>query len=937
MQHPPAPADPGAASRLLDRFAALGDAEAAFAAGPGAALLAGLGGGSPFLADLALREHAALLAMATDGEEQAVGRAIAQLRAVPPDASRAQIMAITRQAKRQVALLTAVADLRGAWGLVRVTAAITSVAEAAVGLTVSHLLLAAHRAHEITLPDPSDPERGSGFIVLGMGKLGAGELNYSSDIDLILLFDPDVHVAGHPDRADTLGATFTRIARNLVAMMEVRDADGYVFRTDLRLRPDPAATPPCVSLPAAITYYESVGQNWERAAMIKARPIGGDREAGWRFLEAIRPFVWRRGLDFAAIADISGMKARIDVHRGTQNGLPGLDVKLGQGGIREVEFTVQTLQLVWGGRDPALRDRTTLGALRHLVRAGRIGRRAAAELSVAYRALRQVEHRLQMVADRQTHSLPEKPEQLDPFAVFMGFDGWDRFAAWLQAHRDRVRHRYAEVFGAVPVRSDTALDLSGADVPPQTVRRLEAMGFRSASGIVQTLRGWQAGRVRALRSSRARELMDGVLPALLPALARQADPDAAFARFDMLLSRLPAGVGLLSMLSRNPALLDRVAGVLGAAPSLANHLAQVPTALEGLLDPNAGDMDPAGTLRRRLTDARTLDDAVAITRSLVRAEEFRLCVAQMEGWIDVDAAGFARTALADAALQALLRALMTDRPGMPRGGDVAVVALGKAGGREMMAGSDLDLMLIYSHPAQVAGGQWFIRLAHAFVAALTAQGAEGPLYAVDMRLRPSGNKGPVAVSLASFQQYHAKDAWTWERMALVRARVVAGGPAIRARVQRAIAAALRTGGDPRPDAAAMRGRLLRELPASGPWDVKLRPGGGIEVEFVAQTLQLLHGTVPGGQTTRIALQALGDAGLLPEAAALIEADRLWRTIQSMTRITAGPGARDLPPPAEAALLRAAASGVDLPALRDTMANTAAMVRDAFIRHVGIPE
>ena len=936
MQRPPAPADPDAAERLLERFGAQGAEAAHYAQGAGGALLRGLGGGSPFLADLAVREHSVVLDMAARGPDAAVRSALGQLDAVPPGASRAAIMAACRQAKRQVSLLAAAADAGGLWGLPRVTGALTAVAERTLGLTIRHLLLAAHTARDITLPEPADSDRGSGLIVLGMGKLGAGELNYSSDIDLVILFDPDIHTASHPGRADTISATFTRLARSLVAMMETRDADGYVFRTDLRLRPDPSATPPAVSLPGAIAYYESMGQNWERAAMIKARPVAGDIVAGRAFLEAIRPFVWRRSLDFAAIADIHGMKARIDTHRGAgaHTGIAGLDVKLGRGGIREIEFTAQTLQLVWGGREPALRDRTTLGALRALVRAGRIGRRAAAELSVAYRALRMVEHRLQMVADRQTHSIPERPEELARFAVFMGFTGLPAFAAWLQRHLDRVRVRYAEVFEAVPDPPGPTLDLAGMDVPADTVRHLQALGFQQAAGMVATLRGWQAGRVRALRTLRARELMDAVLPALLPALARQADPDAAFARFDGLLSRLPAGVGLLSMLSRNPVLLDRVAGVLGAAPSLADHLAQVPSALEGLLVPEAGQHDPAAMLDRRLRDARTLEDAVAITRTLVRMEEFRLCVAQMEGWIDVDEAGAARTALADAALPALLRAVLAERPGRPRGSDVAIVALGKAGGREMMAGSDLDLMLIYSHPPQSLSGQWFIRLAHAFVASLTAPGAEGPLYAVDMRLRPSGNKGPVAVSLAAFERYHAADAWTWERMALTRARVVAGGPAIRARVERAIVTAMQGGADPRPDAASMRARLLRELPPTGPWDVKLRPGGGIEVEFVAQALSLLHGMAFGGQSTRTALRRLGDAGLLPEAGALMRADRLWRTIQSMTRITVGRTAVALPASAMEALLPAADAGVDLPALRATMEAAAATVRAAFIRHVG---
>ncbi len=960
LQAWPAPADPDAAARLLERFAALGEAEAALAAdGAGRAMLAALGGGSPFLSDLALREHRVVVQVAAAGPDAALSDIVAALDTVGPATPRAAVAAALRGAKRRTALLTAMADIGGQWGLARVTAVLSWLAEATLGRAVEHLLRTAHDAHEIVLPDPARPAQGSGLAVLGMGKLGARELNYSSDIDLVLLYDPDVH-----PNPDGIGAVFTRLARALVALMETRDADGYVFRTDLRLRPDPAATPPAVALPAALTYYESMGQNWERAAMTKARPVAGDLALGAAFLDAIRPFIWRRGLDFAAIADIHAMKRRINDHHGDHRGdhrglgsgrieLAGHDVKLGQGGIREIEFAAQTLQLVWGGRDPQLRDPTTLGALRRLVRAGRLERRAAAELAVAYRVLRRVEHRLQMVADRQTHLIPAKPAELARFAVFMGCADAEALSGFLLHHMGRVRRRYAAVFEAVPepTGATATLDLSGIDTPPATVAALHALGFHNSAGMIATLRGWQAGRLRALRSSRSRELMDAMLPTLLEALGAQPDPDAAFARFDQMLSRLPAGVQLLSMFQRNPALLARVAAVLGAAPSLAEHLATMPSALEGLLAPSGADPSPGRTLARRLQDARSLEDVVGITRTLVRSEDFRLCVGQMEGWLDVDQAGTARTALADAALSALLAAVLAEqaaRYGTVRGGAMAVVALGKAGSREMMAGSDLDLMLIYTHPPgatesrgrrSLPASQWFIRAAHAFVAALTAPGPEGPLYAVDMRLRPSGNKGPVAVSLAAFRRYHMHDAWTWERMALTRARVVAGSPALRARTERAIADALGHPHDPaqtRADAASMRARLLRELPAAGPWDVKMRPGGGIEVEFVAQTLQLVTGVRTGCQSTRAALAHLAGVGALPaaEAAMLIRADRLWRTVQSMVRITVGRGAAELPPQAAEALLRVAGAGLDLDALRATLEATAAEVRAAFLTLVG---
>ena len=917
----PTPSDSAAAGRLTERFAALGRAEARLAACPEAgAMLRCLGGNSPYLSDLALREAPALRLLAQSGPEAPVQQAMASIAACPVTAPRARLAATLRAAKRVVALATAVADIGGMWDLGRVTEALSALADAALRASAAHLLRAAHDSGTLKLPYPDDPECGCGFTVLGMGKLGARELNYSSDVDLVLLHDPDAGVY----HGDGVGAFYTRLARGLVSLMEARDADGYVFRTDLRLRPDPSATPPCVALAGAIAYYESMGENWERAAMLKARPLAGDLALGALFLREIRPFIWRRHLDFAAVADIHAMKRRIDAHKRTALGtqadpvarIAGHNVKLGQGGIREIEFMAQTMQLVWGGRDPSLRTPRTLEALRLLARAGHLPRRTAGELAAAYRFLRRVEHRLQMVADRQTHALPEKPGQLEAFATFMGSPGAAAFAAVLLCHMERVQTRYLEVFESVPDPDEDAaappLDFTGTDdPPPATAEALTALGYTDARAVVDTVRGWWAGHVRAMRSPRARELMRVVLPGLLAALARQAQPDAAFARFDGFLAHLPAGVQLLSLFQRNPVMLDRVAGVLGAGPSLAEYLARTPEALEGLLRPGE-PAHPARTLRTRLADASGLEEAIRIIRSAVRAEDFSVSVATLEGRTDANAAGETRSGMADAALAALLPRVLDDfaaRFGQVRGGGMAVVLLGKAGSREMMAGSDLDMMIVYDHPAAVTessgacclpASQWFIRAVHAFVAAATAPDAVGPMFDVDMRLRPSGNKGPVAVSLGAFERYHEAGgehggAWTWERMALTRARVVAGPPKLRARVDQAIRTAITNAGPAdtiRADAAAMRARLLRDHPPGGPWDVKLRPGGQIEVEFIAQTLQLVHAAAHPEvvhPSIRRALSGLRDAGLLLPADAdlLIRADLVWRTVQGLLRITYG--------------------------------------------------
>ncbi len=964
----PAAHDQGAADRLAERFAAVGIDEARLVKEPAfAGMLRALGGNSPFLSDLAVREAASLDALVAQGPDPVVSGAMAAVAAIDPAAPREQVAAALRRAKRVVALAVAVADIGGLWPLERVTAALSGFAAAALEASVAHLLRAAHETGELRLPDPTRPVQGSGFVVLGMGKLGAGELNYSSDVDVILLYDPAARIYTERTGGDAMRAFNSRLARGLVALMEARDAEGYVFRTDLRLRPDPGVTPPAVSLPGAISYYESMGQNWERAAMIKARPVAGDVATGAAFLEAIRPFVWRRGLDFAAVADIHAMKRRIDAYKGGALGgaadpvaeVAGRDVKLGQGGIREIEFLVQTLQLVWGGRDPELRDPTTLGALRLLTAAGHVERAAAAELAEAYRFLRQVEHRLQMVADRQVHALPERTAELERFATFMEYGTAAAFAEALLRQLGRVRARYTEVFERIP--TDAAGDAAGLELdfrgddpsPGGTVAGLRGLGFENTGRIITAVRGWQAGRLRALRSERARNLLERLLPALLGALAKQPDPDLAFSRFDGFLGRLPAGVQLLSLFQRNPGLIGRVAAVLGAAPSLAEHLASYPAALDGLLSPDEQAPEPARLLGGRLKDARRLEEVIEITRLTVREEDFSISVATMEGRLDADEAGLRRSALADAALDSLLGPVLADfasRYGEVPGGAIAVVALGKAGGREMMAGSDLDLMLVYDHPEEVTdstGGrsmpavQYFIRAAHAYVAAVTAPGADGQLYAVDMRLRPSGNKGPVAVSLGAFRRYHAEAAWTWERMALTRARVIAGPVALRERVEAAIGEAIRAAGEPakvRADAAAMRARLARDLPASGPWDVKLCAGGQIEVEFIAQVLQLVHAAAEPGlcdPTTRVTLGRLAAVGSLSaaDAALLVRADHLWRTVQGMLRITLG---RNLPaelPEASAAPLLRATGMADIARLRVEIEAVAGQVRRAFGRLV----
>ncbi|MDE8345303.1 MAG: bifunctional [glutamine synthetase] adenylyltransferase/[glutamine synthetase]-adenylyl-L-tyrosine phosphorylase, partial [Acidocella sp.] len=826
----------------------------------------------------------------------------------------------------------------GAWRLKQITGALADLAETARSVASRHLLSGRHRAGQINLPFPEAPERACGFVALALGKLGARELNYSSDIDLVLLFDPQA-----PAYSGEAQPTMARLARDLLALLSNRDADGYVFRVDLRLRPDPAASPAVIGLDAALRYYESQGRTWERAAFSKARPVAGDIALGTGFLTAIRPFIWRRHLDFAAIGEIHDMKRKIDARHG-RRGLLGRDVKLGPGGIREIEFIVQTLSLVWGGQDVQLRIPATLEALVALAKAGHLPAAVARALAADYQQLRRVEHRLQMVADRQTHALPDTPQGMAAFTVFLGDPHFARTFPKLLA---RVHRHFLGFFdagheNAAPGGIDPG---STGPPPPAFTAHAAALGFTDIRHLTARLRAWSGGQMAALRSERARGLLTGLLPALLDALGAQPDPDAAFRHFDTLLSRQRAGVQLLSLFVRNPALLHRLAAVLGAAPSLAAHLAEDAQALEALLAPNARFTAPKPVLRAMLREASDLEEAVAITRRFVRREEFHLSVATLEGRMDANEAGRLRSNLAQAALSLLLPLVMAAheaRYGRIKRAAFGIIALGKAGGGEMLAGSDLDLMMIYDHAAlPVAPTPYFVRLSHALTAALTAPGPEGLLYKVDMRLRPSGNQGPVAVALSAFESYHAHDSWTWERLALTRARVMAASPGfapvLRAAILRALARPV-PADIIRRDTAAMRTRLATEMKPRGAFDVKHLPGGMLELGFIAEALQLIHGPHDHGlfaPNTARALRGLAAAGILSDidAQALAKADLLWRNVQGIDRITGLAETATEPEAARLAPLLRATGAADLNALWHLMAQAAHDVQSCFNRNI----
>lgn len=952
-----------------ERAAATGDpaltAEAmAVAADPvGRRLLETLFGNSPFLTQCALVDIGFACTLLKAGVEEShaqVLRALTQIDAREDTTD--GIMVALRIAKRRAALTIAVADIAELWPLDRVTGALSELATASLRVAVRHLLWQAAKRGWLVLRHPEAPERDSGLIVLGLGKLGAAELNYSSDIDLVVLYDDVKVVTSEPD---TLDENFARLTRNLVRMMQERTADGYVFRVDLRLRPDPGATPVALSTTAAELYYESVGQNWERAAFIKARPVAGDLEAGESFLRRLTPFLWRKHLDFAAIQDIHSIKRQIYAHRGgARIAVAGHNLKLGRGGIREIEFFAQVQQLIWGGREPAMRVRATCDALKALVAGGHIKAKVAGQLIESYVFLRKVEHRLQMIDDQQTHKLPEGPEALEHLAIFLGFPDANEFGTELVRHLRRVEEHYARLFEEAPELGAAAGNLvfTGADHDPDTLETLAKLSFREAKKISGIIRGWHHGRYRAMRSTRARELLTELTPTLLEELAKAVDPDDAFLSFDRFLSRLPAGVQLFSLFYANPDLLGLVAEIMGSAPRLAEQLAQHPLLLDAVLDSNFFRALPARAelaagLDAALRQAGDFQDVLDITRRWCNERKFQVGVQMLRGELDPERAGPVLADVAETVIAALIEpvaAEMAEVHGRIAEGAFAVLALGKLGGREMTATSDLDLLFIYEAPKGIeasdgrrplAPSHYYVRLSQRLLSAITVLTGEGRLYEVDMRLRPSGEKGPLATSLEGFLEYQKRDAWTWEHMALTRARVIAGSAPLKAKIDAAFREVLTAKRDREKllrDVAEMRARIEHSHHTDNIWEGKRVRGGLVDLEFIAQYLQLRHGCahpeVLSPNTTE-ALERLKKIGALASATAdeLIAATRLWRRTQGILRLAAERDfEEDKASHGLCQVIAHATGNADFLSLKENLVTTAARVRAYFATLIETP-
>lgn len=787
-----------------------------------------------------------------------------------------------RVARGRLALALAIGDLAGLLTLEQVTGKLSAFADIALEAAINS-------AVESLTPG----EAPGGLVALALGKHGGRELNYSSDIDPIFLCDPETLPRRQRDEPVEAAA---RLVSKIVEILQRRDGEGYVFRVDLRLRPNPEVTPTAIPIDAAISYYESSALTWERAAFIRARACAGDIALGQGFLETIKPFIWRRSLDFGAIREIRAMSQRIrGAHAAGQSFGPGYDLKRGRGGIREIEFFAQIHQMIHGGRDPALRAPATFDALTSLAAGQRISNDEAAVLADAYRVHRTIEHRLQMVADQQTHSIPRDADALDGVARLHGLEDGPALIALLGPHVEAVAAIY------------DGLDDGRAEALPIAADSLEATltaaGFKEAPAAAQRIARWRGGALRAFRTPAAHEALEAVLPALIAALGASSDPMTALNRLDSLIERLPSAINLFRLLEARPPLLKLLTDILAHAPTLAHDLSRRASLIDGLIDASALDRPGSvETILKRLNADSGLatEERLDAVRRVVGELRFALGAQIVVGASDPVDVATDYAAVAEAAIVAVSDAVGEEfrkGHGQVPDSEFVILALGRMGGGELTHASDLDLIYLFTGdyaaesdgPKPLGAVLYYNRLAQRVSAGLSVATAAGPLYEIDTRLRPSGAQGPLVVSLDAFERYQREDAWTWEHMALCRARPVYGSPEARVAVRAILDAELARPRDTAvllADAVKMRGDMARHKPPKGPLDVKLSEGGLVDLEFAVHVTQLRHGAGFDPHLGR-AIAMLVEQGLAP--ATLIEAQRFLTRVLVTVRLMAPDG------------------------------------------------
>ena len=866
--------------------------------------LTGIMSNTPYLRDLMRANPGRLVDILKDNPESRIKR-IVQTTIGYQAESAACLMVDLRKAKQDIALTIGLGDIGGALNLKKVTGALTAFADASLNVALRYALGELARRGKFNPHDASAPEVDSGLIVLAMGKHGAYELNYSSDIDLIILFDREkvpMPASVEPQ------VQFVRLVRTLIKIMQERTAEGYVFRTDLRLRPDIGSNPLAMPSDLAVNYYKTQALTWERTALIKARACAGDISAGEIFLHDVVPSIWSRHLSFASIADVQDIKRKIHLHKGHSDiAVAGHNVKLGRGGIREIEFLVQTRQIIAGGRNPSLRGRGTLDMLNKLCETGWVREDSRDELSEAYEYLRNVEHRIQMLNDEQTQLLPKSQDGLDQVAYLMGYSDFRSFEEAILQRFNCVKRHYEEMFEdeAFFSSEQDKLVFSGDGYDTDTIEKLEKLGYDNPKTVIDTVRNWQAGTYRSTRHENARERLEELIPSLIPALSATDNANGALRRFDTILSKMSRGVQFFALLRSNPQIMNLLATTMGSAPRLAEIVAQRSQVLDSLLDPAFLGVMPSaqdfnGFLDRMLADARTYEQVVNQVLVFAQEQQFLIGIRVLANTLKENRAGLALSRLVDVIAERLLFHVVenfTRKYGNMPGGNIAVIAAGKLGGQEVTVSTNLQFILVYDLPngesvsdgnEKLAASIYYRRLAQRFVAALSGPTSEGAAYSTHIKPLSFGYAGPLVTKLDRFIAYQNEQASTTELMELTRMRVIASSSREFAfLVFDSICDCLNRPRDKiklANEVRLHRKNIEKERYTSDIWNFRFVSGGILDIEHIAQYLQISHAhetTMGMAQGTEQALEFLHELELLDTAdfEILIDAFRLYKRLE----------------------------------------------------------
>jgi len=842
-----------------------------------------------------------------------------------------------RRFKTQEILRIGLQDLLGRQSLVGITEELSNLADVVLQAAYAFCQEELVRRHGLPQAEGETGRPGEcPFVVLGMGKLGGRELNFSSDIDLVFVYEAEGDSSGIPEASGArLGRVsnqefFRKLGEMLVKGLGEVTPEGHLYRVDMRLRPEGRTGSLAASLRTCEIYYEAWGQTWERQALIKARPVAGSPALGEAFLRLVAPFVYRQYLDFSALTEIRAMKDRINLAV-AQDRRARRNVKLGYGGIREVEFLVQGFQLLHGGKNPWVREANTLRALHRLMGQGLLADADYQILVEAYTFLRKLEHRLQILHDRQTHTLPEAARELETLARRMGYqppENPEPAAALLEEygrHTAAVRALYDAFLGRLQPRGDEPAEDSAdpvglffsADLPVEQLRgRLEQVGFEDVERALRNFQAMREGQPFAHYSPQTRQALARIAPLLVQELPAVPDPDLALTQFERFVTLVAPRTTLVSLLADRPGALALLVRLFGTSEFLSATLLHHPDLLDVLLAPEPFTRQGRSRLRedldRSIGAAAPGSARLDALRRVKKAEELRIGLQDVLGQADVIATNLALTHLAEACLESVLRMAEEDlapRFGRPDPPGFTIVAMGKLGGMELGYASDLDLMFVYRQdgtstgPERLSHVEYFSKLGDRVTKILTSITQEGHAYRVDTRLRPGGGKGELAVPLAGIDAHLGRMAELWERQAYIKARPVAGDPAVgTAFLARAHAFVYEApvGPDLRERIHAMRNRLEVERGGTNKAaHVKVGAGGIVDIEFLVQYLQLRHGREVRGLRTPNTLEALRQAaegGLLPsgDAADLADSYRFLRRVENRLRIVADLSVSTLP-------------------------------------------